>query len=188
MNPKIDKVLKELEKKMNGAIKAFQDELGKVRTGRASLSLLDGISVTYYGNKTPLNQIATLSVPDSKTIAIQPWENKIIGDIEKAIAASDLGLSPVNDGRIIRLIIPPLTEERRLELVKKIKKMAENSKIAIRNIRRIFNDELKKLEKNKEITEDELRKSLDDVQKITDNFIKKTDEVSEKKEKEIKEI
>ena len=188
MNPVIEKVLKEQDKKMEGAIKAFKDDLGKVRTGRASLSLLDGISITYYGNKTPLNQVATLSVPDSKTIAIQPWESKIIGDIEKAISSSDIGLSPVNDGKIIRLIIPPLTEERRLELVKKVKKMAENAKIAVRNIRRAINDEFKKLEKNKEITEDELRKSLDEVQKRTDEFIKKIDEVCEAKEKEIKEI
>ena len=188
MNQSIKKVIKEQEKKMESAINAFKDELGKVRTGRASLSLLDGIFVNYYGNKTPLNQVATLSVPDSKTIAIQPWEAKIIGDIEKALSSSDLGLSPVNDGKIIRLIIPPLTEERRLELVKKIKKMSENAKIAVRNIRRIYNDELKKLEKNKEISEDELRKGLDEVQKVTDNFIKKVDEVAEKKEKEIKEI
>ncbi len=188
MNPLIDNLLKEEEKKMEGAIKAFKDELGKLRTGRASLSLLDGIYINYYGNKTPLNQVASLSVPDSKTIAIQPWETKFITDIEKAISVSDLGLSPVNDGRVIRIILPPLTEERRLELVKRLKKMAEQAKVVIRNIRRNCNEDLKKLEKNKEITEDELRKSLDEVQKITDLFIVKVDEVAGKKEKEIKEI
>ena len=188
MNPLIDNLLKEEEKKMEGAIKSFKDDLGKLRTGRASLSLLDGIYISYYGTKTPLNQVASLSVPDSKTIAIQPWETKFITDIEKAISASDLGLSPVNDGRVMRIILPPLTEERRLELVKRLKKMAEQAKVVIRNIRRNFNEEFKKLEKNKEITEDELRKSLDDVQKITDSFILKVDEVAGIKEKEIKEI
>jgi ribosome recycling factor len=188
MNPTVNKVLKEQEKKMEGAIKAFKEDLGKIRTGRASLSLLDGIYINYYGTKTALNQVASLSVPDSKTIAIQPWETKFITDIEKAISVSDLGLSPVNDGRIIRIVLPPLTEERRLELVKKLKKMAEQAKVVIRNIRRNYNEELKKSEKNKEITEDELRKGLEEVQKITDNFIAKVDEVAEKKEKEIKEI
>jgi ribosome recycling factor len=188
MNPVIDDVIKEEEKKMKKAIKAFKDELGKFRTGRASLALVDGITINYYGNKTPINQVATLSLPDSKTIMIQPWEPKFIGDIEKAIAASDLGLSPVNDGRAIRIVLPPLTEERRLELVKKLKKVTEQGKVAIRNIRRNCNDQLKKLEKNKEITEDELKKALDDVQKLTDKYIEQVDEIAANKEKEIREI
>ena len=188
MNPAIDKIFKENEKKMENAIKVFQDDLGRIRTGRASLSLIDGITVNYYGTKTPLNQVATLSVTDSKTITIQPWESKFLGEIEKAISQSDLGLSPVNDGKILRIILPPLTEERRLDLVKKVKKMAESAKVAIRNIRRNMNDEIKKLEKSKEITEDEMRKGIDEVQKLTDKFIEKIDEVAMKKEKEIKEI
>ncbi len=188
MNAVIDKVLKDNEKKMESAVKVFQEDLGRIRTGRASLSLIDGISINYYGTKTPLNQVATLSVPDSKTITIQPWETKFLGDIEKAISQSDLGLSPVNDGKILRIILPPLTEERRLELVKKVKKMAEAAKVAVRNIRRNINDEIKKLEKSKEITEDEMRKGIDDVQKLTDKYIEKIDEVAAKKEKEIKEI
>ncbi len=183
-----DNIYKDLDKKMSSAVKAFQDDIAKLRTGRASLSLLDGIMVNYYGNPSPLNQVATLSVPDSRTITIQPWESKLIVDIEKSIAASDIGLSPANDGKVIRLTIPILTEERRNDLVKKLGKNVEAAKVAIRNIRRIFNEDVKKLEKNKEITEDESKKILDDIQKKTDDFIKKIDEISLKKEKEIKEI
>jgi ribosome recycling factor len=188
MNPLISSLLKEEESKMKKAIKAFKEDLNKFRTGRASLALLDGIFINYYGTKTPINQVATLSLPDSKTIMIQPWEPKFLSDIEKAISTSDLGLSPVNDGKVIRIVLPPLTEERRLELVKKLKKVTEQAKVAIRNIRRNCNEELKKMEKNKEITEDELRKGLEEVQKLTDKFIEQADEVASNKEKEIKEI
>ncbi|UCG78302.1 MAG: ribosome recycling factor [Nitrospirota bacterium] len=177
-----------LEEGMNRSIEALKKDYGAIRTGRASLALLDGILVDYYGNPSPLNQVATLSVPDPKTIAIQPWEPKIIGDIEKAIMKSDLDLTPTNDGKVIRINIPPLTEERRKQLVKVVKKRAEDSRVAIRNIRRDINDELKKKEKAESVSEDETRKSLDEVQKITDGYIKKVEEVLEHKEKEIMEV
>ncbi len=173
---------------MKGAIEAFKKDLGSIRTGRASLSLLDGIEVEYYGNPTPLNQVASLSTPDSRQIVIQPWDPKTISAIEKAILKSDLDLTPTNDGKVIRINIPPLTEERRKQLVKVVKKRAEEARVAIRNVRRDFNEELKKLEKNKEISEDELKKSLDEVQKLTDTYIKKVDERLEHKEKEIMEV
>lgn len=183
---------KEIERKnearMKGAIEAFKKDLGSIRTGRASLSLLDGIEVEYYGNPTPLNQVASLSTPDSRQIVIQPWDPKTISAIEKAILKSDLDLTPTNDGKVIRINIPPLTEERRKQLVKVVKKRAEEARVAIRNVRRDFNEELKKLEKNKEISEDELKKSLDEVQKLTDTYIKKVDERLEHKEKEIMEV
>lgn len=183
---------KELESKnearMKGAIEAFKKDLGSIRTGRASLSLLDGIEVDYYGNPTPLNQVASLSTPDSRQIVIQPWEPKSVAPIEKAILKSDLDLTPTNDGKVIRINIPPLTEERRKQLVKVVKKRAEEAKVAIRNIRRDFNEELKKLEKDKELSEDELKKSLDEVQKLTDSYIVKVDERLEHKEKEIMEV
>lgn len=183
---------KEIERKnearMKGAIEAFKKDLGSIRTGRASLSLLDGIEVEYYGNPTPLNQVASLSTPDSRQIVIQPWDPKTISAIEKAILKSDLDLTPTNDGKVIRINIPPLTEERRKQLVKVVKKRAEEAKVAIRNVRRDFNEELKKLEKNKEISEDELKKSLDEVQKLTDIYIKKVDERLEHKEQEIMEV
>lgn len=173
---------------MKGAIEAFKKDLGSIRTGRASLSLLDGIEVEYYGNPTPLNQVASLSTPDSRQIVIQPWDPKTISAIEKTILKSDLDLTPTNDGKVIRINIPPLTEERRKQLVKVVKKRAEEARVAIRNVRRDFNEELKKLEKNKEISEDELKKSLDEVQKLTDTYIKKVDERLEHKEKEIMEV
>jgi ribosome recycling factor len=185
-------VQKELERKndarMKGAIEAFRKDLGSIRTGRASLSILDGIEVDYYGTPTPLNQVASMSTPDSRQIVIQPWDPKTISPIEKAILKSDLDLTPTNDGKIIRINIPPLTEERRKQLVKVVKRRAEEAKVAIRNIRRDFNEELKKLEKDKEISEDELKKSLDEVQKLTDSYIVKVDERLEHKEKEIMEV
>ena len=149
---------------------------------------MDGILVAYYDNPTPINQVSSLSTPDSRQIVIQPWEQKIIPNIEKAILKSDLGLTPMNDGKIIRINIPPLTEERRKQLVKVVKKRAEEARVSVRNIRREFNESLKKLEKEKEISEDELKKSIDEVQKITDDFIKKVDEKLEHKEKEIMEV
>jgi ribosome recycling factor len=179
---------KKIEDKMQGAITVLKKDFGAIRTGRASLALLDGLQVEYYGTPTPLQQVASLSVPESTTIMIQPWEQKIIADIERAIQKSDLGLTPTNDGKVIRISIPPLTEERRKDLVKVVKKRAEEGKIAIRNIRRDGNEQLKSLQKNKEMSEDELKKSLDEVQKITDTYVNKVDEVLLHKEKEIMEV
>jgi ribosome recycling factor len=163
----------------------FRKNLGGIRTGRASVSILDGISVDYYGTPTPLKQVATISVPESRLIAIQPWDVSILKEIEKTILASDLGLTPNNDGKIIRLPIPSLTQERRKELVKIVKRVTEDAKIAVRNIRREGNEQLKKAEKAKNVTEDECRKGVDEIQKITDDCIKNVDEISNKKEKEV---
>lgn len=174
--------------RMEGAIDALKKEFGSVRTGRASLSLLDGIMVDYYGTLTPLQQLASLSVPESRQIAIQPWEQRIIPEIEKAIMKSDLGLTPSNDGKFIRIGIPALTEERRKQLVKVVKKRAEEAKIAIRNIRRDTNEELKKLEKEKHLSEDDAKKSHDEIQKLTDSYIVKVEEVLNHKENEIMEV
>jgi ribosome recycling factor len=173
---------------MNGALEALKKELASIRTGRASLALLDGISVNYYGVLTPLQQLASLSIPESRQIAIQPWEQKIIPDIEKAIMKSDLGLTPMNDGKLIRLHIPPLTEERRKQLTKIVKKKAEETKIAIRNIRRDVNEEIKKLEKENHLSEDDVKRSQDELQKLTDSQIERVDEILRHKEKEIMEV
>lgn len=185
-------MLQELRKKTNermqNAIDALKKEFIGIRTGRASTGLLDGIVVNYYGTMTPLQQLASLNIPESRQIAIQPWEQKIIPEIEKAIMKSDLGLTPMNDGKLIRINIPVLTEERRKQLVKIVKKRSEDSKIAVRNIRRDSNEELKKLEKEKHISEDDVKKEHDEVQKITDSYIKKVDELLEHKEKEIMEV
>jgi ribosome recycling factor len=184
--------LQELKRKaaerMTRSIEVLKKDFASIRTGRASLSLLDGILVNYFDTQTPLQQLATLSIPESRQITIQPWDQKIIPDIEKAILKSDLGLTPSNNGKIIRIIIPPLTEERRKQLVKAVKKKAEESKVAIRNIRRDTNDELKKLEKEKQFSEDEAKKLHDEVQKITDTYIAKVDDVLKHKEKEIMEV
>jgi ribosome recycling factor len=179
---------KKTNERMNKAIEALRKEFASIRTGRASLALLDGITVDYYGTQTPLQQLASLSIPDSRQIAIQPWEQRIISEIDRAILKSDLGLTPVNDGKIIRINIPELTEERRKQLVKLVKKKAEEAKIAVRNIRRDSNDELKKKEKKDHISEDEVKKSHDEIQKITDSFINKVNEIMEHKEKEIMEV
>jgi ribosome recycling factor len=179
---------KRLTDKMEATIEVFKKELTSIRTGRASLALLDGITVDYYGNQMPLNQVATLSVPEPRLITIQPWEQKIIPEIEKAIMKSDLGLTPTNDGKTIRLAIPPLTEERRKELVKVVKKRAEESRVALRNIRRDILDEIKKLQKEKNLSEDEVKRWNEEVQKITDTYIKKVDELLSHKEKEIMEV
>lgn len=173
---------------MSRTIDVLKKDFASIRTGRASLALLDGITVNYYETPTPLQQIASLSIPESRQMAITPWDPKIISDIEKAILKSDLGLTPMNDGKMIRINIPPLTEERRKQLVKTVKKKAEEAKVAIRNIRRDSNDELKKLEKEKHLSEDVVKKSQDEVQKITDSFIVKVDEVLANKEKEIMEV
>ncbi|HYA26668.1 MAG TPA: ribosome recycling factor [Thermodesulfovibrionales bacterium] len=183
---------KELRKKttegMEGAIDALKKEFGSVRTGRASLALLDGITVDYYGNATPLQQVASLSVPESRQIVIQPWEQRVIPEIEKAIMKSDLGLTPTNDGKIIRINIPALTEERRKQLVKVVRKRAEEAKIAIRNIRRESNEDLKKLEKEQHLSEDDAKKFHAEIQKLTDSYIAKVDEVLKHKENEIMEV
>jgi ribosome recycling factor len=173
---------------MQASLEALKKKFASVRTGRASLSLLDGITVDYYGTVTPLQQLASLSVPDSRQIVIQPWEQKVIPEIEKAIMKSDLGLTPMNDGKLIRINIPALTEERRKQLVKVVKKEAEDTKVAVRNIRRDINEDLKKLEKEKHVSEDEIKKEHDEVQKITDSFIRKVDELLDHKEKEIMEV
>ncbi len=173
---------------MARAIEALKKEFASVRTGRASLALLDEIMVNYYETPTPLQQLASLSIPESRQIAIQPWDPKVISEIEKAVLKSDLGLTPMNDGKIIRINIPPLTEERRKQLVKTVKKKAEEAKVAIRNIRRDTNEELKKLEKEKHISEDVVKKSQDEIQKITDSHITRVDDVLANKEKEIMEV
>ncbi|EGB13227.1 ribosome recycling factor [Pseudodesulfovibrio mercurii] len=181
-------VLDDGKKRMSGAITALDKDFSKLRTGRATTALVDSILVDYYGTPTPISQLSSVSVPDSKTITIQPWDKGAFGSVEKAIQTSDLGLNPVNDGKIIRISIPPLTEERRKELVKVAKKYTEDAKIAIRNVRRDMNDALKKMEKDKEISEDDQRRSEADVQKMTDDYVKKADEVMAAKEKEILEI
>ena len=181
-------IIKECEAKMQKTITALERELGKVRTGRASLALLDDIRVDYYGTPTPFNQVATLSIPESRLIVIQPWDNSLIGQIEKAILKSELGMTPANDGKVIRITIPRLTEERRKELVKLVRKMGENSKIGVRNIRREFIEQLRTMEKGKDISEDEFHQLQDHVQKTTDTFVEQIDGVIEEKEKEIMEI
>ncbi len=181
-------VLNELRQKMEKSIKSLQVDLGKVRTGRASLSILDDVRVDYYGTATPLNQVATLSIPESRMITLAPWDPKVIPDIEKAILKSGIGLSPVNDGKIVRLPIPALTEERRKELVKMVKKVGEEGKIALRHIRREVMELLKKQEKEKQISEDDHKHLNADVEKITHEFVEKIDQVVAHKEKELMEI
>ena len=173
---------------MSKTIEALKKDFSSIRTGRASLALLDDILVNYYSVATPLQQLASLSIPESRQIAIQPWDPKVIPDIEKAILKSDLGLTPMNDGKMVRINIPPLTEERRKQLVKTVRKKAEEAKVAIRNIRRDIIEEIKKLEKDKHISEDIVKKSQEETQKITDSFIARVDEVLAHKEKEIMEV
>jgi ribosome recycling factor len=184
----VQEIYQEVEHKMERSLAALHKELGRIRTGRASLALLEGITIEYYGTPTPLSQVATLAVPESRLITIQPWDKSQIGTIEKAIQRSDLGLTPVNDGKMIRLAIPPLTEERRKELVKQVRKIGEEAKIALRNVRREGNDGLKTREKSKEISEDDCRRGQDHVQKITDGFIAKVDEILDMKEHEVMEV
>lgn len=183
---------KELRKKtterMEGAIEAFKKDLSSIRTGRASLALLEGITVDYYGTVTPIQQVASLSIPEPRQILIQPWEQRLIPEIEKAIMKSDLGLTPTNDGRTIRINIPPLTEERRKQLVKVVRKRAEEARIAVRNIRRDANEELKKLEREKHLSEDDIKKSQEEIQKLTDSYIAKVDDILAHKEREIMEV
>jgi ribosome recycling factor len=183
-----EKIFNEMTSKMEKTLTTLKTDLNKVRTGRASLALLDDIRVDYYGTPTPLHQLASLAIPEPRLITIQPWDTSIIGEIEKAILKSELGLTPMNDGKVIRISIPRLTEERRKELVKVVKKMAEGAKVALRNIRRDANEQLKGLEKNKKISQDELRQWMDKIQKSTDKYIQKVDEALSAKEKEILEI
>ena len=184
----IAELIQEVEKKMSVSIDHLHHELGKLRTGQASVALLDDLKVDYYGNPTALNQVATLGTLDSQTLSIQPWEASVLKDIEKAIQASDLGLTPNNDGKSIRLTIPPLTNERRQQLVKLVKKYAEECKVAIRNVRKHINDKLKKAEKNHEISEDQSHKGVDDIQKITDKFVAEVDKISQIKEKDMMDV
>ncbi len=184
----IDSTLQETRERMGKTIADLENELKRVRTGRASLALLDGIRVDYYGTQTPLNQMASLSVPESRLIVIQPWDVSAIKEIEKAILKSDLGLTPSSDGKLIRIAIPPLTEERRKELVKVVSKMCEEHKIAVRNIRRDANELLKGFKKDGDISEDDAFKGQDQVQKVTDQFIANVDQIYASKEKEILEF
>ncbi|MEW6335167.1 MAG: ribosome recycling factor [Thermodesulfobacteriota bacterium] len=181
-------IFEELRDGMDKAIGAFEKSLSKVRTGRASVSLLEGIRIDYYGTPTPINQVASLSIPESRLIVISPWDSTVLGAIEKAIQKSDLGLMPSNDGKLIRLAIPALTEERRRELVKSVRKMAEECKVKQRNVRRDANEQLKTLKKDNQISEDELYGFQEEVQKLTDRSIARTDEILAAKEKEVMEI
>ncbi|RMF95774.1 MAG: ribosome recycling factor [Candidatus Schekmanbacteria bacterium] len=178
-------VLRETEEAMKKAVSFLTKELAKVRTGRANAAILDSVKVDYYGTPTPINQLATISIPESRLIVIQPWDTNVIGLIEKAIMKSDLGLTPNSDGKVIRIPIPELTEERRRELVKTVKKMGEQEKITIRNARRNGNEKLKKLEKEGHVSQDEIKKSIEKIQKITDSYIEKVDELLKLKEEEI---
>lgn len=184
----IDELHSELKASMDKSIDALQRDLRRIRTGRASLALLEGIMVDYYGSPTPINQLATLSIPEPRQIAIQPWDSKAVPDIEKAILKSELGLTPMNDGKVVRIVLPPLTEERRKELVKVVKKMGEEFKVQLRNHRRDANEMLKEMKKEKQISEDDLHKEQERVQKTTDGFITRVDAVVAEKETEIMEI
>ena len=179
---------KDYEYKMKKTCEALTTQLATIRAGRANAAVLDQIQVDYYGVPTPIQQVASIATPDPRSLLIQPWDNKLLKGIEKAILASDLGINPQNDGRCIRLVFPPLTEERRRDLVKQTKKYAEESKVAIRNIRRDAIDKFKKLQKASEITEDDYKITEKDLQKLTDDFIKEIDKIAEKKEKELTEI
>ncbi len=178
-------LLVEFEEKLKKSVSALKKDLSKLRTGVASPSLLEDIRITYYDQPTPLNQVASISSPDSRTIAIQPWDTTCIGEIEKAIQKSDLGVNPLNDGKIIRLVFPKLTEERRKELVKLGSKMVEGTRVSVRNIRRDMNEKLKKMEKDKTLSKDDLFKLQEDVQKMTDKYISLSESIYTEKEKEI---
>ncbi len=178
-------LMKDTEARMNAAVEALGREFASIRTGRASSSLLDGVRVDYYGTPTPLNQMASVAVPDARTITIQPWEANQLKIIEKAIVASDLGITPMNDGKVIRLVMPTLTEERRKQLAKTVGKVAEEGRVSIRNLRREANDKLKVLAKDTKVSEDDERRGHEQIQKTTDRFIAKVDELLKKKEHEI---
>jgi len=183
-----EEILSELRQKMEKTVEALRKDLNRIRTGRASVALLDGIKVNAYETLMPLDQVSSISIPESRLITIKPWDQSTIGEIEKSILKSELGLTPMNDGKLIRISIPPLTEERRKDLAKMAKKMAEEAKISIRSHRREANEMFKELKNEKEISEDEMYKSQDETQKVTDDFTKKADEITSEKEKEIVEF
>ena len=180
-----EEILSELKQRMNNTVEAYKKDLVRLRTGRASTAILDGIKVNCYDTQMPLDQVASLSVPENRLITIKPWDQSIIGEVEKSILKSELGLTPINDGKIIRISIPPLTEERRKDLAKMARRMAEEAKISVRNHRREANEMIKESKNEKEISEDEMYKSQEEVQKVTDEFIKKIDKITAEKEKEI---
>ena len=183
-----DSIFLDSEDRMEKALAALDRDFAKLRTGRASTGLVENLKVDYYGTPTPVSQMASVAVPDSRTLTIQPWDKGAFALIEKAIVKSDLGLTPSNDGKVIRITIPALTEERRKELTKLAKKYSEDAKVAVRNVRRDANEHLKKLEKDKAMTEDELKKATEDMQKVTDKYVKKCDDKTLAKEKEIMDI
>jgi ribosome recycling factor len=183
----IEEVFQEVESNMRSAIDSLKNEYASVRTGRATTALLDGIMVDYFGTQTQLKQLASLSVPESRLIVIQPWDKSVVAEVEKSIQRSNLGLNPVNDGKVIRVPIPPLTEERRKDLVKVVKKSAEDRRVSIRNARREGNELLKELEKEKEISEDDNRRAQERIQKMTDKYTSELDAVAAQKEKEVME-
>jgi len=184
----IDTIYQETKDRMNKSVQALEKEMSRVRTGRASLSVLDPVKVDYYGTLTPLNQMASIAVPESRLITVQPWDVSAIKEVEKGILKANIGLTPASDGKIIRISIPPLTEERRKEIAKKVHQTCEDYKVALRNIRRDSNDELKTLQKDGDISEDDNFKAQKQIQEITDEYIKKIDEIFAAKEKEILEI
>jgi len=180
-----DEVLKETRRKMDKVLEAMARDLSRVRTGRASVAILEGIKVECYDTSMPLSQVASLAAPESRLLTVQPWDSAVLGDIERAILKSDLGLNPVNDGKIIRLPIPALTTERRKELVKMVKRMEEEAKVAVRNVRREANEDFKEMKKEKIMSEDEAHRGQDEVQKVTDEYVKKVEAQSAEKEQEI---
>jgi ribosome recycling factor len=184
----IEEIKKDVRHRMDAAVESIRSELAKLRTGKASPAILDGILVSYYGTNTPLRQVANVSAPEPRLLVVQPWDKGLLADIEKAIQKSDLGLNPTNDGIVVRIPIPSLTEERRQGLVKVAKKIGEDGRVAIRNVRRDANERLKKLEKDHKISEDDQHRAQDDIQHTTDELIKKIDEILTLKEKEIMEV
>ncbi len=184
----MEDVLSEAKEKMTKTIEATKREMSSIRTGRANPALVENLKVDYYGSPTPLSQIASISVPESRVLAIQPWDRQAVGDIQKAIQKSDLGINPSSDGTTIRLVIPPLTQDRRQELVKVVKKRVEEGRVALRNIRRDLIDELRGAQKRKELSEDEEKRMADQVQKITDTYISQVEHIGQEKETEVMEI
>ncbi len=184
----MDEVLADVERRMNSTLDALRKDLASIRAGRASLAILDGVKVDYYGTETPLSQVATLSIPEPSLIVAQPWDASVIEALEKAVRRADLGLNPSNDGKVVRIPIPALTEERRKQLARKVGQVGEDCKTALRQVRRDGNDRLKSLEKSKDISQDEEHRALDQVQKLTDRFSKSVDEQTKRKEQEILEV
>jgi ribosome recycling factor len=184
----MEAIKKSAEEKMKKAVKALEDEFKTIRTGRASAALFENIRVDYYEQKVPLNQVATISIPEARLVIIQPWDRSVLPEIEKAIQKSELSVNPNNDGKVIRIAIPPLTEERRKELAKVAKNIAEKSRVSIRNVRRDTNEEIKKKEKDGSLSEDQAKRGMDDIQKLTDKYIEEINTVLAKKDKEIMEI